>query len=96
TEWRDMAWTRRQTLAQAPLDTEWQALPGLVRHTFTHFHLELSVWAGRCPSGARLPGRWVRLDELGAQALPTVMRKAIRHALSAEPVAGSAGGPGRR
>ena len=28
----------------APLKAEWKKLPGLVEHTFTHFHLELSVY----------------------------------------------------
>ena len=28
----------------APVAAEWRKLPGLVEHTFTHFHLELSVY----------------------------------------------------
>ncbi len=28
----------------APLKADWKKLPGLVEHTFTHFHLELSVY----------------------------------------------------
>ena len=84
TEWREAPWTGPEALAQAPLTAGWTELPGLVRHTFTHFHLELRVWAGSV-SGTRAPetGRWVRPEELDEQALPTVMRKAIRHALEA-------------
>ena len=62
-----------------------RVLPGLVRHTFTHFHLELSVWAAAAGGGVatgRAPeGRWVPLDSLAGEALPSVMRKLVRHAL---------------
>jgi len=60
-------------------------LPGLVRHTFTHFHLELTVWAGRAngmePHMGKAEGRWVPLGGLADEALPSVMRKLVRHAL---------------
>ncbi len=69
---------------QAPLPTAWRALPGMVRHSFSHFHLELVVATGR--SGAedwrRADGIWVPVDRLSEQALPTVMRKVVRHALA--------------
>ena len=32
-----------QALAEAPVPARWKMLDGLVRHTFTHFHLELTV-----------------------------------------------------
>lgn len=51
-----------------------------MRHTFTHFHLELELWAGRA-EGTIPEGRRVALEELGGQALPTVMRKLVTHAL---------------
>jgi A/G-specific adenine glycosylase len=86
TEWREAAWDEAEALARAPLAARWTELPGIVRHTFTHFHLEARVWAGR--SGhAPAAGRWVALDDLGAEALPSVMRKIVRHAL--EGAAGS-------
>lgn len=69
-------------LRQAPAPTAWRLLPGLVRHTFTHFHLELKVAAGRVPYRPSLDGRWVALEALGDEALPTVMRKIARHALA--------------
>jgi len=57
---------------------------GLVRHTFTHFHLELDVVRARAADEA-VPAdcRWVALDELGGVALPTVMRKVAERALGA-------------
>jgi len=63
-------------------------LPGLVRHTFTHFTLELEIIAGRAVEGADGPpedpagGRWVAPDRLDGEALPTVMRKVVVHALA--------------
>ncbi len=86
TEWRAAAWDQAKARGQVPFATEWAILPGLVRHSFTHFHLELAVWAGRVEDGAPAPGlegRWVRVDDLGAEALPSVMRKVVKHALGA-------------
>ena len=82
TDWREAPWPEAEALAQAPLPAAWQALPGLVRHTFTHFHLELEVWAGRTETAeTAADSRWVALDALGGQALPSVMRKVVSHAL---------------
>ncbi|MEM7227050.1 MAG: A/G-specific adenine glycosylase [Pseudomonadota bacterium] len=83
TPWRAAPWPEEaDARAAAPLETDWIALPGLVRHTFTHFHLEARVWAGQT-SATEPPndGRWVPLDGLSGQALPSVMRKLVRHAL---------------
>jgi A/G-specific adenine glycosylase len=82
TEWREAAWDQAEVLAQAPLAARWAELPGVVRHTFTHFHLEARVWAARAgPEAVPAEGRWVALDDLGGEALPSVMRKIVRHAL---------------
>ena len=74
-----------QALAEAPVPARWQVLEGLVRHTFTHFHLELSVARAGAATDrlARLaPGTsWCDIDRLGERALPTVMRKVIAHAM---------------
>ncbi|WP_366657569.1 A/G-specific adenine glycosylase [Fodinicurvata sp. EGI_FJ10296] len=67
---------------QAPLPAGWRLLPGMVRHTFTHFHLELKVAVARIPYAPVANGRWVALEALGDEALPTVMRKVVRHALA--------------
>lgn len=59
------------------------SLTGSVKHTFTHFHLELSVVKGLAETDT-LPNidyRWVLPDSIGDLALPTVMRKIVRHAL---------------
>ncbi len=52
-----------------------------VRHTFTHFHLEMRVFAAGYAEAKReaqrFGGEWIRLDGLRSAALPTVMKKAI-------------------
>ncbi|HEU5017814.1 MAG TPA: A/G-specific adenine glycosylase [Pseudolabrys sp.] len=62
---------------------EWRKLPGIVRHVFTHFPLELTVFAASVPARTRAPksARWVKLDEAAGEALPTLMRKVLNHAI---------------
>jgi A/G-specific adenine glycosylase len=62
---------------------EWRRRPGVVRHVFTHFPLELTVYAADAPARSRPPAgtRWVALAELPGEALPNVMRKVLAHAL---------------
>jgi A/G-specific adenine glycosylase len=61
----------------------WRRLPGHVRHVFTHFPLALAVFVARVPraSPALKGARWVRLADLPGEALPSVMRKVLAHAL---------------
>jgi A/G-specific adenine glycosylase len=73
--------TEAAAAAAAPTRTGWRLLPGIVRHGFTHFDLEVSVLAGRVGYAPPLNGRWVAIEALGDEALPTVMRKIVRHAL---------------
>ncbi len=82
TPWRSAPWTLGEASAEAPLGADWRLLPGSVRHTFSHFHLELAVAVGRAGPGAFPRGIWCSLDHLGGQALPTLMRKVVRHALA--------------
>ncbi|MFQ5955024.1 MAG: A/G-specific adenine glycosylase [Kiloniellales bacterium] len=78
TGWRERPWTLAEALKAAPVAARWRALSGVVRHGFTHFHLELTVLAGRAED--RAAGLWSAPDRLSDQALPTVMKKVIRHA----------------
>lgn len=61
----------------APIEIEWRQLKGRVGHTFTHFHLEVSVWTGVTQNPA--DGIWLRPAEFGDHALPTLMRKIVEH-----------------
>ena len=62
---------------------QWQRLRGTVRHVFTHFPLELVVFAAQVPRATTAPkgARWVKIDELRDEALPNLMRKVLAHAL---------------
>jgi A/G-specific adenine glycosylase len=61
----------------------WRRVPGFVRHVFTHFPLELAVYVAEIPKTARAPkgARWVALDAIAGEALPSLMRKVIAHGL---------------
>jgi len=82
TAWRAEQWALDQAVLEAPLAAEWRLLSGQIRHTFTHFHLDLAVAVGRAGPKSAARGIWCSLDRLEDQALPTVMRKVVRHALA--------------
>jgi A/G-specific adenine glycosylase len=60
----------------APMRGDWR-MSGTVRHVFTHFELELEVWSLRTGSADQTDGWWVRVEALGGEALPSVMKKVI-------------------
>jgi A/G-specific adenine glycosylase len=85
------AWTSNYKIAGALADApklrgkvQWTRLSGRVRHVFTHFPLELTVFEGEVARGTAAPKgmRWVKLDVALAEALPNVMRKVLAHALN--------------
>ena len=65
--------------AAAPAVAGWRKLETIVRHTFTHFDLELEVHVANIAGGkARaLKGEWARMQDLDAFALPNLFRKVI-------------------
>jgi A/G-specific adenine glycosylase len=82
------AWTHDFDLASAlksapRLKAKWRRLPGVVTHVFTHFPLELTVFVAEVPRVTPAPkgARWVKLADLRGEALPSVMRKVLTHAL---------------
>jgi A/G-specific adenine glycosylase len=90
TPWAEGKRPNGKAEAYAPVEAEWSRLPGLVQHTFTHFHLELQVQRAEIGHGCPLKEaaepercRFVRLEDLGDAALPTIMRKVLAHALGA-------------
>jgi A/G-specific adenine glycosylase len=80
-QWREGKFELAEALREAPVEARWQTLDGLVRHTFTHFHLELVV--ARASVAKTVSGEWCAIDKLDERALPTVMRKIIEHAVKA-------------
>ncbi len=86
--WLDQLPVLNEAMRAAPVHGDWWQVAGGVTHAFTHFRLELTVhvavvsvdcaltfWAdaARC--------RWVARRRLASEALPSVMRKIIAHAL---------------
>ncbi|SPF79720.1 A/G-specific adenine glycosylase [Pseudoprimorskyibacter insulae] len=61
-----------------PIRAEWKALNTEARHTFTHFHLRLTVKTALVPMD-RTPqrGEFIELSDFRPADLPTVMRKAF-------------------
>ncbi len=77
-------WAEELTEMLPPIPADWKKRAGVVEHTFTHFHLEVTVWVA---TGVRevLPDesyRWVAMSEVDGEALPTVMRKIVAWAHS--------------
>jgi len=64
----------------------WRRTAGVVRHVFTHFPLELTVYATEVPARTAAPkdARWIAISELDGQALPSLMRKVVAHALTSD------------
>ena len=63
-----------------PIIANWELLPGMVRHTFTHFHLELKVIRLDLEEMINLQeGEWCPVIDRDKYALPTVMKKIFSH-----------------
>lgn len=61
-----------------PVAADWRDPGGEVRHTFTHFHLRLSLRTARLPLDCSPDrGAFIDADKFDRTGLPTVMRKAF-------------------
>ncbi|MEM6578429.1 MAG: A/G-specific adenine glycosylase [Pseudomonadota bacterium] len=83
---------------QYPLDADWTQLDAQARHTFTHFHLVLTVFIAHVPlATSPRTGDFLSQKEFRPGQLPTLMRKVFdlahseMHSLSNHSL--SAGGP---
>jgi A/G-specific adenine glycosylase len=80
-------WTSRKNdldpLPHAPIQADWQRVPGPVVHVFTHFRLELNVYCARASAMEEAPHGlwWATAEELPGEALPSVMKKVVEAAL---------------
>jgi A/G-specific adenine glycosylase len=82
TEWRAAPWSVDEAKGAAPARASWRPLGGVVRHGFTHFDLELSLLVGSARGADADCGVWCPVDRLSDYALPTLMKKVVRHALA--------------
>lgn len=73
-------WAETSPAPRPPLPADWRDLGVEARHTFTHFHLRLTILGARV--GPDAAGDF-RPAEDAAAAMPTVMRKALRLGLDA-------------
>ncbi len=76
-DWGETAPT--DDLSIAPHGLDWKKCQTPVRHTFTHFHLEMTVWKASAPCDFPTPPEhwWSTTEMIADEALPTVMRKAL-------------------
>ena len=82
TAWSAAAATNDPML-QVPMAATWERKPEIVRHVFTHFPLELTVFSAIVPAGTRAPAgmRWIPNGEVAGEAFPTVFRKVLNVAM---------------
>ncbi len=72
--WPGSEWREEPVQGEPPMDGDWREV-GEVRHTFTHFHLELAVFVAEGVAGDPLVGSFLSRDQFSPTDLPTVMRK---------------------
>ena len=76
--WQPAPFDREAALEEAPSRSAWRFHDRPVRHVFTHFALELELAEGMADATPR--GLWQAPDRLDELALPTLMKKLLRHA----------------
>ncbi|MDO9710068.1 A/G-specific adenine glycosylase [Paracraurococcus lichenis] len=79
TPWRDEPWSEAEALPFAPLPgLRWRRVPGVARHGFTHFELEMGLLAAEVPALSPAEGMEARPLAEAPAALPTVMRRLLQ------------------
>lgn len=77
-------WNSRQdgdtNVHAAPFDANWKNC-GTIRHIFTHFELELTVWHAENVHSDGQNYWWSTRENISEEALPTVMKKVISCAI---------------
>lgn len=85
TDWRGKRWSAVEMEEALPFAKGWRVLPGVVSHTFTHFHLELTVWTADLTDAQakklEADAIWTPLERLSDAGLPSVMAKVAKHAM---------------
>ena len=83
TPWQESGWTMEEALDHAPGGEAWHQVPGVVKHTFTHFHLQITVLVGKAGDFRPNDGYWCQPGQFADYALPTIMKKIVTHAQTA-------------
>jgi len=73
--WPGSGWAEEQMEHSPPIVGDWLTLNEVVKHTFTHFHLELTIKLANDVTGVPTSGRFIAKDRFEPADLPTVMRK---------------------
>jgi len=85
TAWAESPWPESAVRRSAPWKATWKAVPGTVTWGVTHFRIALTVYRARLgKEPPDLVGVWADPGDFGGYALPTMMKKAVRHALTAK------------
>ncbi len=79
--WTERFPSQKEAMLQAPFAAEWRKRPGIVRHGFTHFELEIEVYSAAVAKRPKADGDWFAAGDLDEAALPTIMRKIVFHAI---------------
>lgn len=80
TEWREGNWpVAKEREDAAPILVSWSELTGEAVHIFTHFKLRMQVFVGKTNRMENISGTWVAPSAFASYALPTAMKKVIRH-----------------
>lgn len=80
TDWRMEPWAQADILPYAPVQAEWQHC-GMVKHVFTHFTLEATVYAARVShfsNQAVASGFLAPVTDVETLSLPSLMLKCIK------------------
>ena len=80
TTWDAEPWAESAAVQAAPIPAAWYRA-GAIRHVFTHFELHLDVFAAQTEA-ISAEGFLCHVAQLQAEALPSVMRKAVAVAMS--------------
>lgn len=65
-----------KALKEAPLKLNYKLQPGTLRHTFTHFHLDMQIATAETKSKQK--GLWVHPKDFQDYAFPNLMKKIIK------------------
>lgn len=83
TDWREGDWPDSEECESAePISTEWICLPDEAVHVFTHFKFRIQVFVGKTDRIENTDGIWVQPQDFPNYALPTVMKKVVRHVVT--------------